>query len=321
MYPVAADLADDPGAHAVGALLDVAHDQVGDRVGGELVELGREVRAGGRSRAPHDVQAGAFGHRPQRRRGRRGQPAGGDVDQRAAAGVDVPPQLGLRESRVVEQAVAAVLPRQVEEDVLVRQGHAQVVGGHRAASRSSRVAGSRADHAATIRRVATTAARSGSRCPTAWSSRRPCTCRTPLSVRAAAVPAGGAALPQGRPDVVVRRVVRAAARRARVRRVPARPARHRVVGRRRARRVPARRAARPGRGDRLAGRAGLVRRAGRHVGHVVLRLQLAADGLRAAAGAEGDLRDLRHRRPVDRRRALARRRRCGWSTSSTTTTT
>ena len=33
--------------------------------------------------------------------------------------------------------------------------------------------------------------------------------------------------------------------------------------------------------------------------------QLATDGLRAAAGAEGDLRDLRDRRPLDRRRALA----------------
>ena len=71
---------------------------------------------------------------------------------------------------------------------------------------------------------------------------------------------------------------------------------------------PRGRAGRPGRGDRLAGRAGLVQRQRRHVRHVVLRLQLAADRLRAAAGAEGDLRDLRQRRPLDRRRALARRR-------------
>ena len=100
----------------------------------------------------------------------------------------------------------------------------------------------------------------------------------------------------------------AAARRARVRRVPGRPARHRLVGGRRHRRVPRGRAVRPGRGDRLAGRPALVRRQRRHVGHVVLRLQLAADRLRAAAGAQGRLRDLRQRRPVDRRRALARRR-------------
>ena len=48
---------------------------------------------------------------------------------------------------------------------------------------------------------------------------------------------------------------------------------------------PPPRAARPGRGHRLAGRAGLVRRQRRHVRHVVLRLQLPADGLRAAAGS------------------------------------
>ena len=65
---------------------------------------------------------------------------------------------------------------------------------------------------------------------------------------------------------------------------------------------------RPARRDRLARRAGVVRRPGRDVGHVVLRLQLPPDRLRAAAGAEGDLRDLRHRRPLDRRRALAWRR-------------
>ena len=51
-----------------------------------------------------------------------------------------------------------------------------------------------------------------------------------------------------------------------------------------------------------------MRRQRRHVRHVVLRLQLAADRVRAAAGAQGGLRDLRQRRPLDRRRALARRR-------------
>ena len=50
-----------------------------------------------------------------------------------------------------------------------------------------------------------------------------------------------------------------------------------------------------------------MRRPGRHVRHVVLRLQLPPDRLRAPAGPQGDLRDLRHRRPLDRRRALARR--------------
>ena len=137
----------------------------------------------------------------------------------------------------------------------------------------------------------------------------------------AAVPAGGAALPQGRPDVVVRRVVRAAARQARVRRVPARPARHRVVGRRRARRVPAGRAARPGRGDR----AGWPPRTG-------------ATG-RSACGARRTPASTRSRWPASSRRSSRRSARstppttagpttctgaaarCGWSTSSTTTTT
>ena len=99
---------------------------------------------------------------------------------------------------------------------------------------------------------------------------------------------------------------RPAARRVRLRRLPGRPARDRLVGRRRDRRVPARRADRPVHGDRLARRAGLVRRQRRHVRHVVLGLQLAPDRRRAAAGAEGGLRDLLQRRPVERRRALAR---------------
>ena len=101
---------------------------------------------------------------------------------------------------------------------------------------------------------------------------------------------------------------RQAARRVRVRRVPGRRPRHRLVVRRPHGRVPGGRAVRPGRGDRVAGRPGLVRRQRRHVGHVVLRLQLAADRRRAAAGAQGRLRDLLERRPLDRRRALARRR-------------
>ena len=121
------------------------------------------------------------------------------------------------------------------------------------------------------------------------------------------MPARGTPLPQGRPDFVVLRELPAAQRRVRVRRLPGRPPRHRLVGRRPDRRVPRGRAVRPGRGDRLAGRPALVRRQRRHVGHVVLRLQLAADRRRAAAGAQGGLRDLLQRRPLDRRRALARR--------------
>src|SRR4029079_17508527 len=99
---VATDLADDAGADAVGALLDVAHDDVGQRVGGELVDLGREVRAAVVAGAAHDLQAGGLGHRPQPDRVP-GQPARGDVHQRATARVEVALQLRLGESRVVEQ--------------------------------------------------------------------------------------------------------------------------------------------------------------------------------------------------------------------------
>ena len=96
---------------------------------------------------------------------------------------------------------------------------------------------------------------------------------------------------------------------SRLRRLPARRARHRLVGGRRHRRVPGSRAGRPGRGDRLAGRAADGATATSACSGTSYSgfnsLQIA---LRAAAGAEGDLRDLRQRRPVDRRRALARRR-------------
>ena len=127
--------------------------------------------------------------------------------------------------------------------------------------------------------------------------------------RAAAVPARGAAVPQGRPDLVVRRGVRAGC--ATSTGTPCAGSTCAAPGRRRATRTdeyPAAEQQRPRRGDRLAGRAGVVRRQRRHVRHVVLRLQLAADRVRAAAGAEGGRRDLRQRRPLDRRRALAGRR-------------
>jgi hypothetical protein len=129
-HAVAADLADDAGPDPLDALLDVAQDEVRHRVGRQLVELGREVRAAVEARPSDDVQAGRLRHRPQRHRVAV-QATGRDVDQRAAPRVGVPHQLGLREGWIIEQAVAAVLTREVDEDVLVRQGHAQLVGGHR----------------------------------------------------------------------------------------------------------------------------------------------------------------------------------------------
>ena len=77
------------------------------------------------------------------------------------------------------------------------------------------------------------------------------------------------------------------------------------------RRVPRRRAQRPAHGDRVARRAAVVERSGGDVRHVVLGLQLAADGGRGRAGAAGGRGHLRHRRPLHRRRPLLRRRAAG----------
>ncbi len=78
------------------------------------------------------------------------------------------------------------------------------------------------------------------------------------------------------------------------------------------RRVPRRRAARPAHGDRVAGRTAVVDRPGRHVRHVVLGVQLAADGRRGRARRTRRGRGhLRHRRPLHRRRPLLRRRAAG----------
>ena len=157
-------------------------------------------------------------------------------------------------ARVVEQAVAAVLPGQVEEDVLVRQGHAQLARPPPGRGTVITLAHGAILSRRRLQQSAVTATAAEVRIPMSDGVALAATLYLPDTDDAAAVPAGGAALSQGRPHLVLRAVLRAAARRARVRRVPARPARHRLVGGRRARRVPARRAARPRRGDRLAGR-------------------------------------------------------------------
>ena len=72
-------------------------------------------------------------------------------------------------------------------------------------------------------------------------------------------------------------------RRGRVRGAARRPARHRLVVGHRHRRVPRRRAHRPAHRDRVAHRTAVVERARRHVRHLVLRFQLAADGSRGGA--------------------------------------
>ena len=87
----------------------------------------------------------------------------------------------------------------------------------------------------------------------------------------------------------------------------ARPARHRFVRGSGDRRVPRRRTSRPPGRHRLARRPAVVHRTGRHVRHVVLRVQRVAHGGRRGARARRRGRRLRHRRPLHRRRALLRR--------------
>ena len=65
---------------------------------------------------------------------------------------------------------------------------------------------------------------------------------------------GGVAVPQGRPHGVVPRLLRPVRRRGRIRGLPSRPARHRIVGRDGDRRVPRRRTRRPAGRDRVARR-------------------------------------------------------------------
>ena len=177
-----------------------------------------------------------------------------------------------------------------------RRQHQRVAAlprGPRAAGRRPRMTGTRA--------------RSGSRSATASSSPRRSTCPTRRRVRSRACsrrcPTARTTSPRRTPPATS--VLRDRTG------TPCAGSTCAAPGRRRATPLdeyPPDGAARPGRGDRLAGRAGVVRRQRRHVRHVVLRLQLPPDRLRAAPGAQGDLRDLRHRRPLDRRRALARRR-------------
>ena len=97
--------------------------------------------------------------------------------------------------------------------------------------------------------------------------------------------ARGAPLPDGRPHVGLRVGVRAPLRGGRLRGLPARHPRHRLVRGDRDRRVHGGRARRHLPGDRLARRAGVVERPRRDVRHLVVGLQLAPGRLPAPAGA------------------------------------
>ena len=162
--------------------------------------------------------------------------------------------------------------------------------------------------------------RADHRWPTAssWPPRSTC----PTRRRAAAVPARGAALPQGRPDLVVRR--RATSGCATSSATPSAGVDLRGTGssaRRRHRRVPAGGAARPGRGDRLARR----RRSGATARSACSARRTPAS-TRCRSRASGRPRSRRSARstppttagPTTCTGAAAR---CGWSTSSTTATT
>ena len=123
-------------------------------------------------------------------------------------------------------------------------------------------------------------------------------------------------LPQARHDPARRRAQARLVRRPRLRQHPGRHGGRRRQLRRHARRV--RQAGAAGRqgGHRLDRQAALVHRQGRHVRHLLGRLQRAPGRGPAAAGAEGDRHLLLDRRPLCRRHALHGRRRCS-TTSST----
>ena len=104
-------------------------------------------------------------------------------------------------------------------------------------------------------------------------------------------------------DTASRRVVRG----ARLRAVPGRRPRDRVVGRRRARRVHRGRDARRLRRRRVARRPAVVHRRGRDVGHLVRRLHGDPGREAAAAAPAGDRPGPGHRRPLPDRRPLHRR--------------
>ncbi len=121
---------------------------------------------------------------------------------------------------------------------------------------------------------------------------------------------GSAALSEGRRHRVVPADLRTL-RGGGVRRAPARPPRHRLVVGHRHRRVHRRRTFRPAHRDRVAGRAAVVERTGRHVRHLVLGVQRLADGGRRRTRIACGRGHLRHRRPLYRRRPLLRRRAAG----------
>ena len=117
------------------------------------------------------------------------------------------------------------------------------------------------------------------------------------------------ALPAERRDAGRRPPADDLVRRARLRLRPRRHSRHGQLGRDHRGRILRAGAAGRARGDRLAGRAALVRRARRHGRDVVERVQRAAARSAHAAGARRGDQHLRERRPLRRRRALPRRAR------------
>ena len=133
--------------------------------------------------------------------------------------------------------------------------------------------------------------------------------RDPLPARdrgPVAGPARGLSVSQGR-RLGVAGGLPPAAGRGRLRGVPGRHARDRIVGRGGGRRVPAVGGRRHVRGHRLARRAAVVHRGGRHVRELVCRIRHAARRDARAARPPRDRAALCDRRPLHRRRPLRRR--------------
>ena len=159
------------------------------------------------------------------------------------------------EHGVAGDLVGDVLPRSLRATPLVRTSPTR--RARPLAARRSKTPGSPYQEAGSVRATTGTVlsranerARSGHRRRRRRpAGRQPVPARRRRSVRRAA---RGAAVPQGRRHGVVPRDLRPL-RRGRVRGLPPRPARHRLVGRRGDRRVPRRRTRRPPAGDRVAG--------------------------------------------------------------------
>ena len=133
-----ANLADDAGPHAgaVDALGDVGDHLVGDLVRLPAIEIRLVVRLAVPAAAENDLDPGPFGDALDGERVL-GQTAIGLIDQGHAAGILVPLQLQRGQVGVVQDVVADPgVAHEVQQQVLVDEREAELIGGHRPARRS-----------------------------------------------------------------------------------------------------------------------------------------------------------------------------------------